>query len=107
MKKRTLNQTWTLCLRMWRWVAKAKTENSKKQVSILKLRWLYDNGFRNLKNGCFFCDFIRETRSCGGCPGKLVDASFNCCTDAYYYRLKPVLFYKELLRLNRIRKAKK
>jgi hypothetical protein len=37
----------------------------------------------------------------------LVDSHFNCCDTEYEYAYKPVEFYKELLRLNRIRKAKK
>jgi len=109
MKKRTLNQTWTLCLRMWRSISKAKMANPRLWVSALKRRWLHDNGFKNLKGDCFFCEFKKEKRGCFGCPGKLVDTDtgFNCCTGSYHYRYKPVAFYKELLRLNRIRKAKK
>ncbi len=91
---------------MWRSIAKAKTKNPRKWVSVLKRKWLYDNGFTNLKGDCFFCDYeARKDRGCDLCPGKLVDPSFNCCTDEYHYKRKPITFYKELLRLNRIRKA--
>ena len=106
MKKRTLNQTWILCLRMWRSISKAKTANPRLWVSTLKRRWLHDNGFKNLVGDCFFCEETKGRRHCEGCPGKLV-GSFNCCRDVYHYRHKPVAFYKELLRLNRIRKEKK
>lgn len=105
-KERTLNQTWILCLRMWRSIAKAKTANPRKWVSTLKRRWLYDNGFTVLKGDCFFCDNIKEEPGCVECPGKLVDPSFNCCNLMYHYKRQPVAFYKELLRLNRIRKEK-
>ncbi len=105
MKKLTLNETWILCLRMWRSIAKAKTANPRKWVSTFKQRWLSDNGFKNLKGDCFFCDYIGEDPGCDLCPGRLVDPSFNCCTDEYHYGHKPTTFYKELLRLNRIRKV--
>lgn len=115
MKKRTLNQTWTLCLRMWRWIAKVwQTPRYRRyDVVALKIIWLRKNGFRYIWSDCFFCD-CRENETdnddegCNeACPGALVDPDFDCMEDAYYYRWKPVEFYKELLRLNRIRKAKK
>lgn len=108
MKKRTLNQTWILCLRMWRSIAKEWTPNGY-SVTILKDIWLRKNGFRveYLFANCFFCEFQKDVGGCQQCPGTLVDNSFGCENKAYDYRYKPVAFYKELLRLNRIRKAKK
>jgi hypothetical protein len=109
MKKRTLNQTWTLCLRMWRWVAKKwAKESSPRKVIRLKRQWLHNNGFEEaIMANCFFCDFQEAIGGCTQCPGKLVDSSFSCCSKVYGYEYKPIEFYKELLRLNRIRKAKK
>ena len=108
MKKRTLNQTWTLCLRMWRWIAK-EWPTTLKSISTLKSRWLSKNGFggENIDHNCFFCDYNGNRIECRSCPGKLVNRRFGCANDAYYYLKKPGAFYKELLRLNRIRKAKK
>ena len=82
MKKRTLNQTWTLCLRMWRHIAKVWGE-SEWDVLTLKNDWLRANGLAtNLSSGiynsCFFCDYNKGAGqlACGGCPGVLVDSSF-------------------------------
>lgn len=107
-KERTLNQTWVLCLRMWRWIAKVWQTPRYRRYGVcdLKKTWLRKNRFRYLQNDCFFCEFDRGF-SCSSCPGKLIVLDFNCCDDEYDYEEKPVEFYKELLRLNRIRKAKK
>ena len=115
MKKRTLNQTWTLCLRMWRWIAKVWQTPRYRRYSVLRLKsiWLKKNGFNSIKikSTCFFCDYALEDRYgdpvCDTCPGYLVDDAFECISDDYYYRDNPVGFYNKLLQLNRIRKAKK
>ena len=110
MKKRTLNQTWTLCLRMWRWISKIWVEDDS-DIHWLKAKWLRENGFgnENIYANCFFCDYNcqLEYEGCGSCPGHLVDSFFSCGSTTYDYETKPVAFYKELLRLNRIRKGKK
>lgn len=103
MKKRTLNQTWILCLRMFRWII--KQENVEERIGTLKYQWISDNGFGYVPAHCFFCDFGKG--SCRKCPGKLVDPNFQCTAPDYHYSLKPKAFYKELLRLNRIRKGGK
>lgn len=104
MKKRTLNQTWILCLRMWRWVA-----GQKGVISDLKIQWFSDNGFEYIALDCFFCDYTLNKKSggCKACPGRLVDPTFSCTTKKYNYEYNSGAFYKELLRLNRIRKGKK
>ena len=114
MKKRTLNQTWTLCLRMWRWIAKVWQTPRYRRYDIAKLKeiWLRKSGFlcEGLRGSCFLCEYknICNIDDCSkGCPGAFVDHAFNCCSDAYHFIDKPVEFYKELLRLNRIRKVKK
>ncbi len=108
MKKRTLNQTWVLCLRMWRSISKAKAGKSRKFVSTLKRQWLREAGIKiKGDSDCFFCEHTYHEDSCRRCPGRLVDFSFSCHRESYHYVVKPVEFYKELLRLNRIRKAKK
>lgn len=43
MKKRTLNQTWTICLRMWRSISKIWVEGD--DIIELKTEWLEENGF--------------------------------------------------------------
>ncbi len=111
-RKRTFNQTWTLCLRMWRWIAKVwQTPRYRRyDVHTLKGIWLRKNGSYYLRGDCFFCECknIYNTDDCNnGCPGIFVDSGFSCCNYYYNYVTKPVEFYKELLRLNRIRKVKK
>ena len=109
MKKRTLNQTWILCLRMWRWIAKVWTLDGP-SVHDLKSLWLESNGFtKSIDANCFFCDYNWqfENGGCWSCPGRLVTSSFSCSSVTHDYETKPVAFYNELLRLNRIRKEKK
>lgn len=112
MKKRTLNQTWVLCLRMWRWIA--KEWDKEKDVGELKLQWLQEHGFlsdlfEGIYNSCFFCEYNKGIKqlACQNCPGVLVNPLFTCGNDAYNYETNPPAFYKELLRLNRIRKAER
>ena len=105
MKKRTLNQTWVLCLRMWRSISKKWT--GRIPIWKLKAQWLKVNGFPDytIEEDCFFCDYTKNS-DCRQCPGKLVDRNFSCTNHDYDYENEPVAFYKEILRLNRIRKAK-
>lgn len=110
MKKRTLNQTWILCLRMWRSIS--KKWNERKSIDRQKKLWLRENGFISVEidTGCFFCDYDAEEQKGGGCemcPGRLVDPNFDCDNESYDFKTRPVEFYRELLRLNRIRKATK
>ena len=107
MKERTLNQTWILCLRMWRWITKTKAENPRRWISTLKRQWLHENQIKIVgDHDCFFCEWIDDGSSCARCPGRLIDFNFNCHREAYHYVRKPAAFYKELLRLNRIRKER-
>lgn len=101
MKKRTLNQTWTLCLRMWRKISREWAEGIM-DIHQLKEKWLKENGFEDITADCFFCDY--DNASCRSCPGKLIDPEFDCTFTPYDYKDNPPGFYKELLRLNRIRK---
>lgn len=109
MKKRTLNQTWILCLRMWRWIASVWTPDGP-NVHVLKAKWLMENRIVDIFNSCFFCEYdvVNDgLANCKQCPGILVDLSFSCTHENYKYDGNPKAFYKELLRLNRIREAKK
>ena len=105
MGKLTLNQTWVLCLRMWRWIAEVWKKGDN--VERLKSKWLRENGFgaAGIHEHCFFCHYAPN--DCPKCPGRKVDEDFDCQDhDDYDYRM-PKSFLTELLRLNRIRKAKK
>lgn len=110
-KKLTLNQTWTLCLRMWRWIAKVWQTKGYKGMDVhdLKRMWLREHGFESslIRAHCFFCDYKGIFGYCHrACPGALVNPDFNCMEYNYDFENRPVEFYKELLRLNRIRKGK-
>ena len=109
-KRRTLNQTWVLCLRMWRWIAKVWQTPRYRRYGVVKLKeiWLKESSFRYIRADCFFCDYKGSDLRCDkACPGALISFSFSCTDEEYSYEEKPVEFYKELMRLNRIRKAKK
>ncbi len=99
---------------MWKKIRKQYVEEDDNIIP-LKRDWLYENGFiaEEMKNTCFFCEHTMgedydycSSESCSLCPGVLVDPTFDCCSDDCYYQDEPDAFYKELLRLNRIRKAK-
>lgn len=113
MKQLTLSETWVLCLRMWRWIAKewekdlALPESERREVFQLKNQWINANRLKS-RTYCFFCKYaIGKIGSCDGCPGALVDPKFACYHADYNYETNPPAFYAELLRLNRIRKGKK
>ena len=126
MKKLTLNQTWVLCLRMWKWIASVWKKGD--DVNDLKREWLTKNGYKAngifIWNDCFFCewavlqrpskkDYPKDEKhfvkgsGCRNCPGRKINRRFNCDCAKYDYRYNPVSFYAEILRLNRIRKGKK
>ncbi len=103
MKKLNLDETWRLCLEMWKWIA---GEAGALFVPILKEQWLREHGYEDrLQADCFFCDYSKG-RGCLPCPGKEVDEAFDCtCTD-YDYCDNPIKFYNKLVSLNEIRLKK-
>ncbi len=111
MKKLTLDETWKLCLSMWRWIAKMKRAGSKRSVKELKGVWCKKHGLWDVDNDCFFCEHVRqEGKRCTinsqtPCPGNKVDRSFVCINTEYNYAQKPIKFYNKLVSLNKKRKA--
>ena len=107
MKKLTLNETWTECLKMWKWIASQKRKGDINSVHFLKEQWLGNNGYKemSIRSNCFFCEYISKCGrgNCGYCPGKKIDPEFSCCFSDYDYSYEPILFYKEIKRLNNIR----
>ena len=111
-KKLTLNQTWTLCLRQWKWIIeqldKGSDETNENSVVLLKLKWAKQNGYENkISAACFFCEYVsRRGLDCATkeCPGQLVSQQFQCENSSYAYYSKPRKFYKKLLELNEKRK---
>lgn len=114
MKNLDLDQTWELCLEMWKWIAEVHNDNEKK-VRSLKRDWLEGRGFgTSIRGDCFFCHFVYQLEQefveldeydCDYCPGKLVNDSFDCTNQAYEFGVVPVLFYQELIRLHKIRES--
>lgn len=100
-----LEETWQLCLEMWKWIA----ENYKKGencVASLKRKWLETNGIRiNDRDACcFFCQYAHKHAGCtNSCPGKLVNKSFECFSPDYHYSNEPTKFYEKLVELNEMR----
>ena len=111
MKKLNLDETWKLCLQMWKWIAKQKKNGSRELVAALKKEWLCRHKIDPEKvfATCFFCAYCVRSNAdtCDSCPGRKVNKDFNCRTNKYHYCQEPKKFYKELVRLNKIRLAKK
>jgi hypothetical protein len=111
MKELNLDQTWEQCLKMWKWVSEQVGAVSDLRVSALKGRWIEKNDperVLDLSNDgdCYFCLYT-DNGSCVECPAQLVEKSFHCCDECHYYATKPVAFYAELKRLNKIRLERK
>lgn len=113
MKKLTLNQAWTLCLRQWRWIAEQvkKGASAGKDIGDLKNEWIRKNGYPEDSN-CFFCLWAEQQLPtldtvCPNCPAKKIDKKFHCCEAIYDYWDKPLAFYTKLLKLNKIRTSKR
>ena len=106
MKKLTLNETWTECLKMWKWIAGQKRKGNINNVGFLKKRWLKNNGYcaDSVSGNCFFCEYVdKRDRGCELCPGRKIDQRFACSNSDYNYFYRPADFYKKLKKLNKIR----
>lgn len=101
----TLDQCWSYCLRMWRWIAKEKKAGNEENVHRLKIQWIRNNSIPEFISSCFFCLYAKD--GCHQCPAKRVDKDFGCEKLDYKYDTNPIAFYAELLRLNKIRKGVK
>ena len=111
----SLDKTWEECLLMWKWLSKKVIDDPYLNIDDLKKTYT-DVKEYNILQDCFFCEYadrhLKETHElypfphCTNCPGKKVYKDFNCL---YYpkYSTNPVEFYKMLVKLNRIRQAKR
>lgn len=112
MKKLTLNQTWRLCLKMWKWIAKQIRDGSKLSVDKLKRKWLKTHTKDAITNDCYFCEYdqLHSTKRDGpngcNCPGNRIEKDFGCMNSDYHFEHKPLKFYAKLLELDKKRKAK-
>ncbi len=105
MSKKKLDETWKNCLAMWKWIARKVHNPHHVGVNSLKAEWANNHNFYELYGDCFFCEVVTDG-SCNTCPGRKVDPDFDCGNEKYRYDRHPILFYKELVRLNRKRKKK-
>lgn len=118
MKKLSLDETWDLCLQMWKWIAYHKSrKNDYHSVFLRKDKWLHDNKFKDgdVLTSCFFCEYVSKRRrrksvdcSLGNgadslCPAAKIDEEFCCMNSEYHYADYPIQFYKKLLQLNKKR----
>lgn len=113
MKRLTLDETWVLCLKMWKWIAAQKKENRRKDGEILKIEWLESHGYRcgELHLDCFFCEYgyyhaKGKKGTCDKCPARKINPKFDCLSIGYGYNDKPIAFYAKLVALNKKRKSK-
>ena len=111
MKRLNLNETWVLCLKMWKWVIKEFEAGNPKNVDDLKEEWCEKNGFATveIKYHCFFCEYDRRGENeCDFCPAKKIDKMFDCkgCSKYHYFDY-PRKFYKTIFQLNKLRLKKR
>ena len=85
---RDLDETWRLCLEMWKWIAEEWSTERKKSVIRLKKQWLRKNKFDRdcIFLNCFFC--AASEGFCHRCPGMIVDPDFSCDNDKYDFRTR-------------------
>ena len=108
MTKLTLDRAWELCLQHRAWITEQIEAGSEKCILTLKEEWCAEHGFKNVKAGCFFCEYAEQNRSdgeddCVNCPGRLIDPSFHCGRPEYDYEDEPIKFNAKLIELNKIR----
>ena len=94
---------------MWRWIAAQKKRHPRAYAGNLKIQWLKKHKeFETIISDCFFCEYVeKRVGDCDLCPGCKIDKTFDCYNKDYNFESKPIAFYKKILQLNRIRKAKK
>ncbi len=107
-KELTLDEIWILCLQMWKWIA-GQARKGRTKTGALKEEWFleHDWNHRELFSNCFFCEWNRNNNNnenCSECPGKKIDENFYCEDVEYDYYDRPIKFYQNLVRLNKIRK---
>lgn len=104
----TKHFVWKECLAMYKWVA-ARWLLTGAPVSKLKSGWLKAHRHKEnmLRHDCFFCEYDKHREGgCENCPAVLVDRDFSCGHEAHQWNKKPVEFYLEIVRLDKIRRKK-
>lgn len=87
MKRLNLNETWALCLKMWKWIAMkvraARNAGRIWNVDNLKKEWLQKHGIKDeeIDLNCFFCEYDDKRHSlteCQFCPARKIERDFHC-----------------------------
>jgi hypothetical protein len=110
MKKLNLEDTWKYCMRMWRWIADRIGAGDKRTIVDLKDAWIEKHNVEYLVNNCFFCQYnfrpiIRDNcDNCDNCPARKINKGFHCGNVGYAWHSKPIKFYNQLRKLNKLRK---
>ena len=111
MKRLTLDQTWTKCLAMWKWIAKEYAkDDSDDDVGTLKNKWRKAHGNDALVHNCYFCEYdsqheMDDDCDCKKCPAASLVEDFEefwCQWEEHNCSFDPIAFYAELRRLKRI-----
>jgi hypothetical protein len=108
MERISLEETWRICLNMWRWIVMQRKRGDRRSVNKLKTEWLEKHSFDiYIEAECFFCAYVSKRNSgCRLCPGAKVDGEFRCFNRKYHWVTRPVAFYEKIKELNRKRKKK-
>jgi len=109
-RKRTPEQTWSKCIRMWRWIVAQIVKNPDADVVDLKCQWFSKHDpYATVAADCYFCEWVLRyshgNNMCHSCPAYLVDKDFHCGNPAYNYEIKPAAFLAKIEELNKRRKA--
>jgi len=73
-----------------------------------------ENGFEEVWNDCFFCQFAKDEYDkpetsgfmCDYCPAVQIDPKFDCVTSDYSYLTNPKEFRRKISQLNKKRRGK-
>ena len=123
MKKLSLEKTWEASLEMWKWISESDVGPTGAGAYEVKKFYLLETGkYKDVLNNCFFCEYAHqhngfdnglmyEGACCTKCPGCLVDKDFDCENfggevACLTWDNNPKEFYKLLVKLNKVRKAK-
>jgi len=109
MKGLSIEETWKVCLRMWKWISQHWQEDN---IHDLKKKWVDKHGYVGIHCNCFFCTYAKSTGSYSErclfhCPARKVDPGFMCINSSYHFIDHPKQFYQKLVELNEIRLKKK
>ena len=110
----SIDKIWIECLKLWDFAGCSNVNYPIKQV---KDAWLKNNGYENIADECFFCEFASQNSkhlrnpdadsrdphvqtSCVICPGRLIDKTFSCQDTGIHWAYNRLNFRDRLHELN-------